>query len=743
MAQQWFNTAAFGRLAGNNTWTGLNTWTAAGTFTGGLSSTMPAVTNFTFTDSLVIGETPSFTVVSTANVLDGLVSIGAGNTFENLSKILSADDNYWLSIGFDNAFKASSGSDGILIGRGNTVYGTIFNVVGTGNSLGTSGAAKLASNSLIYSDYNVLAGGAGGTILGGSGNTFGVNALGNLLINCYSETVNAQNLTLLNTSGGTYNHNGCTVIGGGGLASPATTQQNEFILGSTNSRYRFAGYFPDGEYLYFGATATLFSRIYRDAGTTNLVIEPDGGSATGRLSISGNYALPNIDGTVGQVLTTDGSGTVNWSSPGVAATPGGSNTQFQYNNAGAFGGTSNFTWDGANATLAGGYFQFNSSIAARFGTGNLGTIQHNGTNFLIGATTGNLILTPASGSEITLSGATKIADNGNIGLDNTTPAANQFIKCDSSGGARGCLNFKYNFTSGTVATNVISDVTMSTSVTTPKSYMGELTQAVNNASPVTGTVYDAEMGFSNTTTFSSGTYSFHCFRAQHANGTGTVSNSGGTFNLYGLRIDGFSNMKGSSTTNRWGIDTAEPIQIRDDVRLYFGGALGTFGTAVMAWNTTTTALELSVPNNGFKVTQTTAGNAVQTLTTTATNDDPVEKTQQNRVATTDATVTTLDTYTIPASTTVVIATTVTARRTGGSAGTAEDGAGYGFSTTVKNVAGTATIIAGPTAIWTHESQAGWDATHDVTGATVRVRVTGATNNNVTWHSTSKIYQLSS
>jgi hypothetical protein len=32
---------------------------------------------------------------------------------------------------------------------------------------------------------------------------------------------------------------------------------------------------------------------------------------------------------------------------------------------------------------------------------------------------------------------------------------------------------------------------------------------------------------------------------------------------------------------------------------------------------------------------------------------------------------------------------------------------------------------------------------DVTGATARIRVTGATDNNVTWHSTSHIFQVSS
>ena len=63
--------------------------------------------------------------------------------------------------------------------------------------------------------------------------------------------------------------------------------------------------------------------------------------------------------------------------------------------------------------------------------------------------------------------------------------------------------------------------------------------------------------------------------------------------------------------------------------------------------------------------------------------------------------------------------------------------------TVKNVAGTATLIGAVIALDTEEDQVLWDATIDVTGATARLRVTGAANNNVTWHMTARVYQVSS
>lgn len=127
------------------------------------------------------------------------------------------------------------------------------------------------------------------------------------------------------------------------------------------------------------------------------------------------------------------------------------------------------------------------------------------------------------------------------------------------------------------------------------------------------------------------------------------------------------------------------------------------------------------------------GDEVFRISTTATNDDVIASYHQSRIATTDGTASTLYTHTIPASTTVRVEATVVARRTGGSAGTAEDGASYKLSGCYKNVAGTATIIGVVTTIYADEDQAGWNATLQVNAGTVRVRVTGATNNNVTWH----------
>jgi hypothetical protein len=56
------------------------------------------------------------------------------------------------------------------------------------------------------------------------------------------------------------------------------------------------------------------------------------------------YTLPPDDGNSGDRLTTDGSGVLTWA-PAGGGTPGGTNTQVQFNDSSAFGGDSAFTYD--------------------------------------------------------------------------------------------------------------------------------------------------------------------------------------------------------------------------------------------------------------------------------------------------------------------------------------------------------------------------------------------------------------
>ena len=74
----------------------------------------------------------------------------------------------------------------------------------------------------------------------------------------------------------------------------------------------------------------------------------------GAIDVNGAYTLPTADGSANQVLKTDGSGTVSFANEaGGGGSPGGSNTQIQFNNSDSFGGSANFTFDGTSTvTLA-------------------------------------------------------------------------------------------------------------------------------------------------------------------------------------------------------------------------------------------------------------------------------------------------------------------------------------------------------------------------------------------------------
>lgn len=109
-----------------------------------------------------------------------------------------------------------------------------------------------------------------------------------------------------------------------------------------------------------------------------------------------------------------------------------------------------------------------------------------------------------------------------------------------------------------------------------------------------------------------------------------------------------------------------------------------------------------------------------------------------RVATTDATVTTIRTIPVPVNHTLLITGYVVARRTGGSAGATNDGAAYYLEVVAKNTAGTAAEIAAETLRAIGEDQAGWTVTSSASSGNILIRVTGAASNNISWRWTERL-----
>ncbi len=121
--------------------------------------------------------------------------------------------------------------------------------------------------------------------------------------------------------------------------------------------------------------------------------------------------------------------------------------------------------------------------------------------------------------------------------------------------------------------------------------------------------------------------------------------------------------------------------------------------------------------------------------TAATDNDPRLDIVQTRIATTDATPTTLQTITLAADQTYLIEARVVARRTGGVSGSDGDCATYIIKGTYNKIGAGNAAIVGALEINQQELVAGYDATLTLSGSTVLVTVTGVATTNITWHVT--------
>jgi hypothetical protein len=101
------------------------------------------------------------------------------------------------------------------------------------------------------------------------------------------------------------------------------------------------------------------------------------------------------------------------------------------------------------------------------------------------------------------------------------------------------------------------------------------------------------------------------------------------------------------------------------------------------------------------------------------------------VDTTTGTTATLATVATTTDTVMLLEVKITGLRTGGSAGTVGDSASYIRTARVKNIAGTVTIMS-LQSDFTSEDQTAFNGTLTVSSTNILVRVTGATNNNITW-----------
>ena len=95
------------------------------------------------------------------------------------------------------------------------------------------------------------------------------------------------------------------------------------------------------------ATNSGGAQTFYHNNSAKLATSATGITVTGTVDVNGAYSLPSADGSDGQVLKTDGSGTISFG----AIPASGSNTQIQFNDGGNLAGDADFTFDKSDNTL--------------------------------------------------------------------------------------------------------------------------------------------------------------------------------------------------------------------------------------------------------------------------------------------------------------------------------------------------------------------------------------------------------
>lgn len=286
------------------------------------------------------------------------------------------------------------------------------------------------------------------------------------------------------------------ILKGNGTAISAATAGTDYVTASSTNTFTNKTYDTAGAGNSFSINGTAISAVTGTGAVvlataptlpTSVTIGATGGT-TGSIILKGTTSgtvtvktadaagtwtltLPTVDGDAGQFLQTNGSGITTWAASSASA--GGSDTQVQYNNAGALGGISGATSNGTTTTFSSGNFilggatsgttvlnsgaiagssvltlpvatdtlvgkattdTFTNKTFNTAGTGNV--FQINGTGITAVTGSGAVVLatsptlvtpalgTPASGVVTNLTGTASININGTVGA--TTPTTATF-----------------------------------------------------------------------------------------------------------------------------------------------------------------------------------------------------------------------------------------------------------------------------------------------------------------------------
>jgi hypothetical protein len=206
-----------------------------------------------------------------------------------------------------------------------------------------------------------------------------------------------------------------------------------------SDNYRYA----NGQPFTTGASGTNTQLQFNNNGTLGGI--PNVTWNGSKLSL-GNVANVKITGgNNGYFLQTDGTGNLSWAVGGGGGngSPGGSNTQIQYNDAGAFGGSSGFTFDKNTSLLT----VSNVSASTLTVSGNVNTT--NSSNVSLGSLANIHIEGGSSGYVLSTDGAGNLSWSAGGGGGNGSPGGtNTQVQFNDAGAFGGIANFTFNSGTG-------------------------------------------------------------------------------------------------------------------------------------------------------------------------------------------------------------------------------------------------------------------------------------------------------